>query len=198
MHTPVWSTTLFFWTQHQVGKYVWLDQFMRFCAVWLIWIFGFLTLVYFSMDISKLTPHSESIGYDLSGSVFVASMIMSGFIMSGFIVWGFVVSWIFALFFREKRPELEQAGVKTLIRPFQTFKSFPSDHAMVATILLIVTYSVGDMVVLVPAIFLAVCVMASRVYVGAHYPHDIVGGIVTGLFALALAITIARIFFLVV
>lgn len=198
MHTPAWSTTLFFWTQRQIGTYPWLDRFMRFSAVWLIWIFGFLTLVHFSMDIIKLTPHSESIGYDLSGSVFVASMIMGGFIVGGFIVWGFIVSWVLALFFREKRPELEQAGVKTLIRPFQTFKSFPSDHAMVATILLIVTYSVGNMVVLVPAIFLAVCVMTGRVYVGAHYPHDIVGGIVTGLLALALAIAIARIFLLFV
>lgn len=57
--------------------------------------------------------------------------------------------------------------------------SFPSDHAVmagaVATGLLLVSWRIG-----LVALACATAMAATRVYVGAHYPHDVVAGLALG------------------
>jgi membrane-associated phospholipid phosphatase len=74
--------------------------------------------------------------------------------------------------------------------------SFPSDHATmtgaVAVGLLLVSWRIGLI-----AIVCAVLMAASRVYVGAHYPQDVVAGLILGaavalLVYLALRVPITR------
>lgn len=66
-----------------------------------------------------------------------------------------------------------------LLVPASTDGSFPSDHAVmagaVAAVLLLVDRRLGG-VAAVLAVFMATC----RVYVGAHFPLDVIAGLVVG------------------
>lgn len=69
--------------------------------------------------------------------------------------------------------------------------SFPSNHAAIAAAaavaLLFVSRRLGAVAVV------AACVMAaSRVWVGAHYPHDVVAGVAVGALVALLAMTALR------
>jgi membrane-associated phospholipid phosphatase len=79
---------------------------------------------------------------------------------------------------RRQRPYLTHPGVHVLVARTTDF-SFPSDHlvvgASVAAAVFLVDRRLG-----IAAIVLA-CIMAfARVYVGAHYPGDVLGGAVIG------------------
>ncbi|GAA0465763.1 phosphatase PAP2 family protein [Streptomyces olivaceiscleroticus] len=70
--------------------------------------------------------------------------------------------------------------------------SFPSNHAAIAAaaavVLLFVSRRIGAVAVLA-----AVAMAASRVWVGAHYPHDVAAGALVGTFvALALVLPLRR------
>jgi len=80
---------------------------------------------------------------------------------------------------RRERP-YEAEGVARLIRP-PTGSSYPSGHAAVTAAMMGVIAADGERVVRVLAGMLTVFVAASRVYVGVHYPSDVLGGIGMGL-----------------
>lgn len=77
-----------------------------------------------------------------------------------------------------QRPEFSRALPKLLV-PSQSSWSFPSNHAAntfaVATFLGLTIAGVGPF-----ALFLAGLVSYSRVYVGVHYPIDVIGGGILG------------------
>jgi undecaprenyl-diphosphatase len=82
-----------------------------------------------------------------------------------------------ALFHRE-RPPLRYAEPKTLV-PVPHDSSFPSGHA--ATSFAAATILSFSFPRLAPLLYLlAAAVAFSRVYVGVHYPLDVVGGAVLG------------------
>lgn len=80
---------------------------------------------------------------------------------------------------RRERP-YEAEGVVRLIRP-PTGSSYPSGHAAVTAAMMSVIAADGDRTARVAAGGLVVFVAASRVYVGVHYPSDVLGGIGMGL-----------------
>lgn len=80
---------------------------------------------------------------------------------------------------QRERP-YEAEGVVRLIRP-PTGSSYPSGHATVAAATMSVIAAEADGPVRALAWSLALFVAASRVYVGVHYPSDVLGGAGLGL-----------------
>lgn len=81
---------------------------------------------------------------------------------------------------KRERP-YEAEGVLRLIRP-PTGSSYPSGHAAVsAAMMSVIAAYTPDRTTQATAIGMIVFVAASRVYVGVHYPSDVLGGIGMGL-----------------
>ncbi|HSJ43403.1 MAG TPA: phosphatase PAP2 family protein [Euzebyales bacterium] len=80
---------------------------------------------------------------------------------------------------RRERP-YQAEGVARLIRP-PTGSSYPSGHAAVTAAMMSVIAADGGRPVRLTAGGLVVFVAASRVYVGVHYPSDVLGGAGMGL-----------------
>jgi len=76
------------------------------------------------------------------------------------------------------RPFLELSQARVLVTPPTSF-SFPSGHSShgfaVATTWIGLRHRLG-----IPALILAALIAFSRIYVGVHYPLDVLGGLVVG------------------
>ncbi|MER6261255.1 phosphatase PAP2 family protein [Streptomyces sp900105245] len=103
----------------------------------------------------------------------------------------FGVDAVLKLLMREDRPcqSLRAATLEACPAPGDW--SFPSNHAAIAAAaavaLLFVSRRLGALAVV------AACAMAvSRVWVGAHYPHDVLAGVVVGAVAALLAMSALR------
>ncbi len=95
------------------------------------------------------------------------------------------------LFIKEKRPFI-RFRFKPLVS-FYTNLSFPSTHTTLMTLMALpqIYYQTGAAVfVLIPLVWVAL----ARVYIGVHYPLDILGGFLTGISSLI--ITLGLIIFL--
>ncbi|MFF2650819.1 phosphatase PAP2 family protein [Streptomyces sp. NPDC058045] len=95
------------------------------------------------------------------------------------VVGAYAVDMVLKSLVREDRP-CQSLPVSTLEScPAAGDWSFPSNHATIAAAaavaLLLVSRRLG-----VVALFAAAAMAASRVWVGAHYPHDVAAGVVVG------------------
>lgn len=80
----------------------------------------------------------------------------------------------------EPRPCQVIAAVHTVLPcPGAGDYSFPSNHATIAAAATVGLFAVSRRLGVVAAVA-AVLMAASRVYVGAHYPHDVLAGLVVG------------------
>ncbi|MFF2848422.1 phosphatase PAP2 family protein [Streptomyces sp. NPDC058001] len=100
--------------------------------------------------------------------------------------------YVIKLIVREDRP-CQSLRVSTLEAcPAQGDWSFPSNHAALAAATAVALYFVSRRLGAV-ALVAAAAMAASRVWVGVHYPHDVVAGVAVGaLVALALVILLRR------
>ena len=88
--------------------------------------------------------------------------------------------------FARPRPFNVNPELLTLIKKPHSF-SFPSGHTSVSFSGALVLLYMMPKKVGVPAMVLAALIGISRMYVGVHYPTDVLGGIVVGLIASAAA-----------
>ena len=80
------------------------------------------------------------------------------------------------------RPYDVNTGIQLLIKAPGDY-SFPSGHTAASFAAVSALYFAGERKLLKPALFLAVLIAFSRMYLYVHYPTDILGGIFVGIFA---------------
>ncbi len=154
-----WNRRLFFFVNKWVGKSQLLDMFGRWSAEYaVILLFAwFLGALFFVVD----------------GDYYRLVRILGVAASSWVIAW--VLNLVIGLVVREPRPHLSFPKSRLLFNPLMSWKSFPSDHAMSAWLLVFLGLAVGLPGALL-GIILAVLVSWGRVFAGVHYPLDIVGG----------------------
>lgn len=96
-----------------------------------------------------------------------------------------VVSYLFNNIFLKNivartRPWVDVEGLKVLIgKP--TDYSFPSGHASSSFAAAMVMYRFLPARIGIPAVVLAAAISLSRLYVGVHYPTDVLTGVISGI-----------------
>ncbi|MBI5222539.1 MAG: phosphatase PAP2 family protein [Candidatus Magasanikbacteria bacterium] len=164
------SKKLFFKINNQLGQRRRLDALMVFCAHWLIFILGAGVLCW---GLAVFEP--------MAFKQYIKLLLTA-------MVCGIAASWLTACFVRKHRPVTEFPNLKLLLHPHQVWKAFPSDHALLSFILATIPVLVGAPWWLA-VVFLSAAGLISfgRVYVGVHYPRDVIGGIIYGLFFAVIA-----------
>lgn len=113
--------------------------------------------------------------------------------LAGLTILGHPLNYALKEFIRRPRPSASDDSVLVLLPALGT--SFPSGHAMTATLFFGFLAFLASVHIrrrrvrrfwVTTAVLLAVCVSVSRVYLGAHFLSDIVGGAAAGLFFLLL------------
>ncbi len=161
-----WSHKLFLRVNAMVGNRPWLDRLMYVSAHWLIYPLYAVAMLAVAVNALPGTP-----------GLFKEYVLVLG----AALVPAYVISYGIAFFFPHVRPVKEFPQIKELVAPFPLWKSFPSDHTIAVTILSIVTAFFLPFGATTLLLFcLALLVALGRVYVGVHYPRDIVGGLVVG------------------
>lgn len=115
-------------------------------------------------------------------------MILESALASGFAL--FTNAMIGFLAFRY-RPFIAHEQVHLLIEKSGLDKSFPSDHTTVAFALATVVFLHNRKWGIVSYI-IALLIGISRIYVGVHYPTDVVGGMIVGIFSGMLVYFVGR------
>jgi len=85
-------------------------------------------------------------------------------------------------FFARPRPFNVSEAIIPLINKPHSF-SFPSGHTSVSFAGALVMYKMLPKKAGIPAVVLAALIGVSRIYVGVHYPTDVLGGILVGIVA---------------
>lgn len=155
-----WNLRLFRKINGLVGKNSWLDAFGRAGAEWaVVAMIGW----YITSDLIINLPNRQAVFWPLA------------FLGTAWAL-GWMTNVIIGLIVREPRPHLSHPDSKLLFPPLMSWKSFPSDHAMSAWLILFMAalFKLPGLEALLP---LAIWVSWGRVYAGVHYPFDIVGGI---------------------
>lgn len=156
-----WSTDLFRTINQRRAKPNSLDPLMVFCAEWLIIVMGGWTALYLML----LVLDGQDVAFRLLFLQFAATWIIA-----------IATNYLLALGLKQARPIVLDTKTVQLITPLHTWKSFPSDHTtsawLLAGILLVHGSPFWGMFLIIPACLVSV----ARVYVGVHYPRDILGG----------------------
>lgn len=153
------DTAVFYVIQRLTGRSSVLDNAGIYCASVLIWVEAFLIIVFLLLDRRRRIWAFAA----AAASAFLAWLVADG------------IGW---LYFRP-RPFAVLANVRLLISKSALDKSFPSDHASIAFAAATAIYLV-DRRWGAPLLAIAALIALGRVFVGVHYPSDVVVGALLG------------------
>lgn len=156
------DTTLFYFINNLAGRFGGLDALGIFAAVFLLPLVAFL-LIPAAFTIKRF---KEEHWYELPLKAVVAGALAYGA--------RFVLGELIA----RPRPFLALSDMQLLVERESSY-AFPSGHASVAFALAFVVYR-QDRDWGMAFLILAALVALGRVFVGVHYPVDIVGGAIVG------------------
>ena len=143
------------------GNFKILDYIGIFLAEYLLWIIVGILIILF---LSKKTR--------LMATAAVGSVILGRLIITEIIK---------RLYF-SSRPYIVLEGVKKLITENKDYQSFPSGHVVIffsiATAIYLFNKKWG-----IISFVIAILVAIARIFVGVHWPSDILGGAVVGIFS---------------
>jgi undecaprenyl-diphosphatase len=145
------------------GHHAFLDSFMRDAATWSVPIFiGIVALWFLYGWVRGLADERRDAltGLFAAGGALLANQVV-------------------LQFWQRPRPFDAHPHTVTTLVPHTTDPSFPSDHAAASVAIAVVVVLAHRRIgLLVLALAALVCV--ARVYVGAHYPGDVLGGAAIG------------------
>ncbi len=85
------------------------------------------------------------------------------------------------------RPFVVNDAIETLIKKPSAYRSFPSGHTAGSFAAMFALYKWVPKKIGIPALVLAALVALSRLYIGVHYPTDLLGGLAIGFICSVLA-----------
>lgn len=158
------NLTLFLTIHNLSGHNLAIDRFMEFAAVDLIYLAGVILLVL------AITNHSQ-------GRKILLLSIISGAI-------AMIALRVINMLYFEPRPFITHPQIIPLIK-YTADASFPSFHTTVMAVLAFafLYHQVNLTWIFILMMFL---VGFARIYVGVHYPLDILGAMIVGLFSVQL------------
>lgn len=145
-------------------------------------IFGWNGRVYQDRLMKFITRTGDGYLYPVLGVIILLLDRETGFniVLSGLLAFAIElpIFRILKLKTTRRRPFEVIPGIKNLIQPPDRY-SFPSGHTAAAFIMAIVIGH-GFPVLIIPMIAWAVLVGLSRIYLGVHYPTDVLAGMIGG------------------
>lgn len=176
---PAFDSQLFLLVNSLIGRWEWLDALMISSTRWLVW----------AVIASAFLPWLFTLGHRDIAARFAAARLALAAVSASLLA--FVGNWVFAQFFFRARPYVSLDAVRRLASEPLTAHSFPSSHAsaaFAAAFVVLLSRRQWGLALLV----LAALVGASRVFVGVHYPLDVVAGVFVGLFWAAIVTKVVR------
>lgn len=162
-----WSSALFMRINQSIGRFPLVDRAMIVAADNLVFILVLISLLWATTDLEAQDPTLLAVYLKLMMTAFA---------------FGIGLSWTIGWLLPTPRPVRRFPKVQQLLKPFSTWKSFPSDHTIGSFTVATVTLLMGAPMALVILLYLIAGTIAfARVYVGVHEPRDILGGFVIGL-----------------
>lgn len=156
-----WSHKLFFQANRLVGRSKVFDALVKFWAEGMIFVLAMIVVGY--LWLQKINVSAAAL------FIYLPLTWVIGFGLSALIGW----------LWPHRRPTIEFPESKQLIIPLSNWKSFPSDHAFSAWLLVFVAYGSGSEIIpLIIFTIIALGISTARVLAGVHYPRDIMAGAV--------------------
>lgn len=152
---------LFHFINGLAKRWRWLDYGGIFCAVYLIWFMAIAALIFFWHLPAQINRWR-----------YLFTLLASS-------ASAYAVSAIIGFAYGRARPFVDLDGARQLITTSFFHKSFPSSHATLAFALAF-TVLWFDRPLGIVMLILAILVSWGRVFVGVHYPLDVMTGAILG------------------